>query len=256
MTPLLAAIDGIVSFNKGGDHNTLSIRGSGGISVYYYHINNDTPGTNDGAGTAGYAFPPDLRQGQRVRAGQVLAYMGNSGNAEGTSHHLHFELHRNGAVLNPAPSLRAAVRIGRPLESSSVDAPAAEPPDLTIMPIGRISCGVYNLAMFQGDIWLEGTLTGLDSETGGVTMMVSRVMGRDQKLVTLSPERRKVAIVEEFTVIRCSEIASEHKTMMDLNLGDMVWALGSTIPGFYCSPTRPGSRPPRPRWRSNERSSG
>lgn len=232
MTPLVAAIDGIVSFSKGRDHNTLSIRGSDGIAVYYYHINNDTPGTNDGAGTDRYAFPPGLRQGQRVRAGQLVAYMGNSGNAEGGrgSHHLHFELHKNGAIVNPAPSLKAAMRVSTPAQGLPADEAAGEGGlDTPLMPIGRVSCGVYNLAMFEGEIWLEGTLTGLDSETGGITMRVSRVMGRDQKLVSLNPARRKTAIVEEFTVIRRADSATDHPTMVDLKLGDKVWVLGGDL---------------------------
>src|SRR5207247_9963384 len=45
----------------------------------------------------------------RVKAGQFIAYMGDSGDAETTGPHLHFEVHRpDGMAVDPYPSLRLA----------------------------------------------------------------------------------------------------------------------------------------------------
>ncbi len=51
-------------------------------------------------------FDPTLRVGSRVRAGQILGWVGATGNA--SSAHLHFEVHPGGGMaINPYPILRA-----------------------------------------------------------------------------------------------------------------------------------------------------
>lgn len=120
MTPLVAAFDGTVYVGRSsgvGGHNTLTIEGDNGWSVNYYHVNNDTPGTDDGRGTENFAFAPGLSSGQRVFAGQFVAFVGDSGNAESTAPHCHFELwdQVTHAVVNAAPSLRGATKLAQPL---------------------------------------------------------------------------------------------------------------------------------------------
>src|SRR4029078_1169290 len=42
------------------------------------------------------AFSPDAENGRAVKAGTVLGFIGNTGDAEPTPPHLHFEIHPNG----------------------------------------------------------------------------------------------------------------------------------------------------------------
>ena len=107
---LLAAADGTVSLrlDTGGNAgHMLTIRDADGWQYRYMHINNDTPDTDDGLSPPEWVFAPGLVTGSRVRAGDFVAYMGDSGNAEATAPHLHFELRApDGSAVNPWTSLR------------------------------------------------------------------------------------------------------------------------------------------------------
>lgn len=129
LNPAIACFDGVVELNVGLGNagNTVTIYGDNGWTAEYYHMNNDTPGTDDARGTAEYCFAPGLKSGDRVNAGQLIGWVGDSGNAESTGSHVHFELWNQvtGAVYNAFPSLQAAKRLAQPV----VFAPA---PDLEI----------------------------------------------------------------------------------------------------------------------------
>ncbi|MFN2609847.1 MAG: M23 family metallopeptidase [Actinomycetota bacterium] len=108
---LLAAADGTISWMRsdasGLSGNSLSIVDHDGWSYRYMHVNNDSPGTDDGLDPIEWMFAPGLTVGSKVTKGQFVAFLGDSGNAESTSPHLHFEVHRpDGSVIDPWPSLR------------------------------------------------------------------------------------------------------------------------------------------------------
>jgi murein DD-endopeptidase MepM/ murein hydrolase activator NlpD len=90
-TPVVAPVAGRVE----------QIRGDlGGLQFHLFGVDGHTYiGTHlDSFGAAG-----------KVRAGEVLGTVGTSGNARGTSPHLHLEIHLDGSqVTNPYPSLRSA----------------------------------------------------------------------------------------------------------------------------------------------------
>jgi len=84
------------------------LRADDGWETWYIHLNNDTPGTDDGNG---WGFAPGIDNGVHVEAGQLIGWVGDSGNAEHVAPHLHFELHRpDGTPIDPYPSLLAATR--------------------------------------------------------------------------------------------------------------------------------------------------
>ncbi len=117
MQPVVAAAAGTVikvSADTGISGYRVIIGHDDGWLTYYIHLNNDTLGTDDGSGIGIW---PDLALGDRVEPGQVIGWVGDSGNAEGTEAHLHFELHEPaGAAVDPGPSLKAAARVSLPGE--------------------------------------------------------------------------------------------------------------------------------------------
>ena len=103
-TPVLAAAEGTVEklFNShGGGGLTIYIRSPDNRWTYYY------------AHLQGYA--PGLAEGQRVRRGQVIGRVGDTGNAARSGPHLHFAINRmqpgekwyQGTATNPYPLLAA-----------------------------------------------------------------------------------------------------------------------------------------------------
>lgn len=110
---LVSTVNGTVTYmrsdSSGNSGNMLTIKDAEGWSYVYIHVNNDSPGTDDGANPPEWRFAPGLVVGSRVTAGQFVGYMGDSGNAEGSSPHLHFEIRMpDGLAVTPNPSLKAA----------------------------------------------------------------------------------------------------------------------------------------------------
>ena len=116
MTPLVAAVDGTVRSVTMEERDygfAVVLRDSDGYTYHYLHVNNDTPGTDDGQGGALYAFPPTIVRGARVFKGQLVGWTGDSGNAENVTSHLHFEIRPpDGTAINPYPSLLQATAAG------------------------------------------------------------------------------------------------------------------------------------------------
>jgi hypothetical protein len=116
MVPVLAVADAVVGWvhdERGGNCCDVALVHDDGWRSRYIHLNNDTAGTDDGRAVG---IAPGVREGAKVVAGQVIGWVGDSGNAESTAPHLHFELRRpDGTPVDPYASLLAAKRRGRPL---------------------------------------------------------------------------------------------------------------------------------------------
>ena len=89
----------------------LWLDGDSGTRYAYVHLNNDLTDQNDNKGgcVPGIAWAPTMVEGQRVVAGELLGYNGDSGDADGGSPHLHFELQvERGYSVSPYKWLRRA----------------------------------------------------------------------------------------------------------------------------------------------------
>jgi hypothetical protein len=89
----------------------LYLYGKSGTTYMYIHLNNDRTMRNDNRGGCknGISFAPGLRSNERVRAGELIAFVGDSGDANGIASHLHFEVHPNGnRAVSPYKYLRRA----------------------------------------------------------------------------------------------------------------------------------------------------
>jgi murein DD-endopeptidase MepM/ murein hydrolase activator NlpD len=110
---ILAVADGIVTEM---DYHYLSgfyltIDHGDGAETMYLHLNNDHLGTDDGRGGVTTAYYPTLVVGNEVSAGDVVAYLGDSGNSEHTTPNTHFEIIIDGETIDPYPMLDMALRI-------------------------------------------------------------------------------------------------------------------------------------------------
>ncbi len=133
---LVAAVDGTlrqVSYPEPSYGWYISLTDADGYQYIYIHINNDTPGTDDGKGGPNNAYQFGSNASWPVRAGQPIAYMGDSGNAETTAPHLHFEIRTpDGEALNPYFSLQAARKISAPKSRARRENEAVPFPGTTV----------------------------------------------------------------------------------------------------------------------------
>ena len=88
-TPIVATADGVVTiagWNAGGYGNMVDIDHGSGVSTRY-----------------GHASAVVVTVGQRVRRGQIIAYVGSTGHSTGP--HLHYEVRLSGQPVNPSSYL-------------------------------------------------------------------------------------------------------------------------------------------------------
>jgi murein DD-endopeptidase MepM/ murein hydrolase activator NlpD len=103
-TPIMAAGAGVISRAKwvSGYGRRIEIQHANGYTTTYSHQTN---------------FANGIREGMRVRQGQVIGYVGSTGLSTGP--HLHYEVKVNGRFVNP---MRIRLPRGRVLEGEILEA--------------------------------------------------------------------------------------------------------------------------------------
>lgn len=102
-TPVLAFTDGVI--------RKLGTSKAGGLTIYQFDPNDTYSFYYAHLGS----YAEGLSEGDRVRRGQVIGYVGSSGNASADAPHLHFSISKlgpkkrwwKGDPINPYPILRA-----------------------------------------------------------------------------------------------------------------------------------------------------
>ena len=85
-TPVHAVADGVVTFKGwgGGGGNTLKIKHAGNLVTGYLHLSR---------------FAKGIKQGSRVRQGELIGYVGSTGTSTGP--HLDYRIWKNGVNIDP-----------------------------------------------------------------------------------------------------------------------------------------------------------
>jgi murein DD-endopeptidase MepM/ murein hydrolase activator NlpD len=102
-TPIMAVGDAtIIQIGKSaGNGNYIKLQHSGGLATMYLHMSR---------------FAKGMRQGKRVKQGEVIGYVGSTGLATGP--HLCYRMTRNGAPVNPA---KIPTTPGEPISRASME---------------------------------------------------------------------------------------------------------------------------------------
>ena len=134
-TPLVAVDDGELRSGldpTGG--NVINLYSADGTKYYYAHLSRFVDGSTT---------PPPPRQ---VRAGDLVGYLGATGNAAGTPPNVHFEVRPGrGAAVDPNPDLLAATRVltpGVPTDPRGIPRPF---PFGLVLALGFVGFGAWAL---------------------------------------------------------------------------------------------------------------
>lgn len=213
---LVAATDSCVTWlrhaGEGSESaNLVILTDEDGWEYWYIHLNNDTPGTDDHANRYDEAFYDGIEEGVCVEAGDPVGFLGDSG-AEWAGAHLHLEIRRPDAAINPYHSVVAA-EAGRRCGPNEMPAAAAA---------GESARGLWVLTD-------SGRVIGLDAPHLGDLV----TEGVDVPPVALSstPTGEGYLIVDEDGVVHAFGDAESVGDMSDHPLNGPVLGLEPVVDG-------------------------
>jgi hypothetical protein len=203
--PAVAFERGKVEKHVGSSLGTcmLYLHGVSGMTYVYIHLNNDLTMKNDNRGGCrnGVSWAPGLRNGQTVRRGQLVGYVGDSGDADGGTPHLHFEVRTpSGRAIDPYTYLNKAKRLVYPRPA------AVDPIWLALRNARVVSVG-------------DGTLT-VSTRRIRVSSQTASYARRRNVVITIPTD----AVVERVT--STGRFAS---TLTGVTAGTVVWVGTSTF---------------------------
>ncbi len=160
-TPLYATSRGVIAKKAvavlGG--NKLWLVGADGTQYYYAHLSSYGEGIEDGS---------------IVEAGQVLGYVGDTGNAKGTPPHLHFEIHPGGGpAIDPFPILDAVRRSDSTRLAAAARALAVTTTTTLVPGSGNAGIGVF----------LELAIEPVDASAAGAKPTTTVIAATSTKVV-------------------------------------------------------------------------
>lgn len=156
--PVMAAADGVVSwqaFEAGGYGNYVMLQHADGSTTVYGHLNS-----------------VNCKKGDTVKAGQIIGYMGSTGNSTGV--HLHFGDRPSGfnaangyrGYIDPAPLLEAVNEVSA--VSDSIESNATKVKVVCAIANIRTSAGYGGSVIKQVHTGDEFDATGKSEEAGGL----------------------------------------------------------------------------------------
>jgi hypothetical protein len=203
--PAVAFERGRVEKHVGSGMGTcmLYLHGASGMTYVYIHLNNDLTMRNDNRGGCrnGVSWAPGLTNGQTVRRGQLVGYVGDSGDADGIQPHLHFEIRTpGGRAINPFAYLNRAKRLLYPRPA------AADPIWLVLRRAKVVSVGA-------GTLTVETRRIKVSSQSAGYAL-------RRQVVLAVPPE----AVVDRVTATGRVAV-----NLANVSAGTVLWVRTSTF---------------------------
>ena len=116
-TPIVTPVGGTVISTKKGDIGgyTVRVRGDDGLTYYYAHMDSQAV----------------VNAGDKIKAGAHLGFVGASGNARGTSPHLHFSIRKGSQLVNPYSYLQGSKNAGNYFSPEGVPTDEGAAPEST-----------------------------------------------------------------------------------------------------------------------------